>query len=161
MSAEAPESRRSWGENNPNHGRSGGMRAWSSRPKADFVGTHTRPACVPEQAERSSEDAGTQEESRITGPFFRAASRSLALSRSTTIIGLPHCGQRHVDSRVGAAGGADEGGTASNCRQSATDSFRRRLERKPKLRMRTKRWGRMCWRKRRRNSCGSTVITRC
>ena len=86
------------------------------------------------------------------------------VSLSITRIGPPQIGQAQKARAFGslAAGGesgTDSGLEFSNREQSGRNAARRRLARKPKLRMRTKPGGSRCKRKRRRNSSKGSVIT--
>src|ERR1700737_1117381 len=78
---------------------------------------------------------------------------SAAVSLSMTNIGPPHLGQSR--GMLGSLGGksppSDCCGQPSKGKESGNRVARRRLARKPKLRMRTKAFGSTCKRKRRRN----------
>lgn len=85
-----------------------------------------------------------------------------------TIIAAPQRGQAHVD-RVVVSGmtvavaSVDDravAGVARRVRARATRAARQVFARNPDCRMRTKRRGRMCWTKRRRNSMVESVIVR-
>ena len=88
-----------------------------------------------------------------------------AVNLSTTIMGAPHLGQSQRGDGCLAAETAgsicDCGTRPSNCRQSGSRVERRRLARKPKLRMRTKPLGSRCSRKRDKNSSSDKVISFC
>src|SRR5713101_7560540 len=79
---------------------------------------------------------------------------SAAVSLSTTTIGPAHLGQnqRSVESLVPDVSCSVCGAAPSNEKQRGRKVARRRLARKPKLRMRTKLSGSKCNRKRRKNS---------
>src|SRR5271165_3543400 len=88
-----------------------------------------------------------------------------AVSLSITCIGPPHMGQiQRVSARTGrgASGltGFDSCTESSKRAQSGSNRARRRLARRPKLRMRTTPRGSRWSRKRRRNSSTGSVIRR-
>jgi hypothetical protein len=86
-----------------------------------------------------------------------------AVNLSPTIA--PHLGQSQSGHGCLAAETAGSicgcGTTPGNCRQSGSRVERRRLARKPKLRMRTKPFGSRCSRKRDKNSSSDKVISFC
>jgi hypothetical protein len=71
-------------------------------------------------------------------------------------MGPPQCGQAQAASLVFATTAAWTSAMVSCSRHSASDTVRWRWARKPKLRMRTNRRGRMCCKKRRRISWASS-----
>ena len=118
-----------------------------------------RRAGVPVARPASSYGPPNQEESKKS---LRMDS-SAALNRWTTIMGAPHVGHcQDVVPRVGVAPTAEVlGAQPRTSRQIARRAFRQRLARKPKWRMRTNPFGRICKKKRRRNSTAARVMTRC
>src|SRR5271157_341932 len=124
----------------------------------------TEVGCVSEHGDRS----------RLGLWFHAAYSRGNGGARSwiwaavslwIRCIGPPHMGQNQkVSARTGhgASEGAGFGWLAESSKraQSGSNRARRRLARKPKLRMRTKPRGSRCRRKRRRNSSTGRVISR-
>ena len=91
------------------------------------------------------------------------SSSSAAEIRSTMRMVPPQHGQHQVElCRVGEtafAGGACSLARSNSWKQMGSRLARRRLARKPKWRMRTKRRGSRCSRKRRRNSSTGSVIS--
>src|SRR6266851_9103290 len=92
------------------------------------------------------------------------ADRSAPVCRKAALIGPPQQGQRQVTRDAVLLGfTADElelGDAASSSRHKGNSFERRRLARKPKLRMRTKPHGNTCKKNRRRNSSACIVIFR-
>src|SRR6266567_3471856 len=81
-----------------------------------------------------------------------------------TAIGPPHLGQRQrgSDSWMGeVCSSICDGTVPSAAKHSGSSVERRRLARKPKLRMRTKPLGSRCSRKRDKNSSSDKVISFC
>ena len=86
---------------------------------------------------------------------------SCGVMRLRIVIKAPQRGQCQVEpDSEGVSGGDSEATEARSWRQSASRSVRKRLARNPKWRMRTKPFGNMCRKKRRRNSMAWSVITR-
>src|SRR5271165_2691554 len=146
---------------------------WGQRAENDTRGERKNLAMAPRDAEVGCEPK--HEDGSRLGLWFHAAysrgnggARSwiwVAVSLSITGIDPPHMGQNQkVRTRTGRGPsgltGFDSGTKSSKRAQSGSNRARRRLARKPKLRMRTKPRGSRWSRKRRRNSSTGSVIRR-
>ena len=145
-----------------------GWRVWWNAHAVSFCGKSARAdtprLSVSRPVKRVTKARPSYEVStRFGAPGDRSRS-CWAVSFSTSTIGPPQQGQRQV-ARVAVLTGSttdelESAEVVSNCWHKGNSFERRRLARKPKLRMRTKPRGNTCRKNRRRNSSAGMVIFR-